>query len=51
MESRSTSGFRSLGRRVAEILLWLWIGGITAAYLHQFTFVLPHLKTLVDQIL
>ena len=35
-------------RRRIEIVLWLWIGGITAAYLHQFIFVLPLILHLFD---
>jgi len=35
-------------RRWIEVALWLWIGGITAAYLYQFFFVLPLIFRLFD---
>jgi hypothetical protein len=47
MDDRSISDPGMPRRRVMEALLWVWIGGVTAAYLHQFAFVLPHLKSLL----
>ena len=47
MNIRSGSDSRPSSRRLIEIALWLWVCGITAAYLHQFAFVLPLLRSLL----
>ena len=37
-----------IAKKIVNVLLWLWIIIVTAAYLHQFAFVIPLVPALFD---
>tara|TARA_R110000787_G_scaffold269127_2_gene375822 strand:+ start:150 stop:317 length:168 start_codon:yes stop_codon:yes gene_type:complete len=48
MEIRSEPEIKLPYRRLTAVFLWLWVVGITAAYLHQFSYVFPLILSLLD---